>query len=546
MSPLMQEGSESFGGGMVDSVAGTKYEPDEVELLLNARALEDETIEPVGGTQKVSATALAGEGFLGYEFQPAVGLKQWLLAGGDTLYYSTDRGATRTVIDDGFAEDHWDVAEYQIGSVKYVALANGGDHVYQWDGETLTELTEWPAGINRIEWHNQALWGGGHDGARILRSKLNDPSLVAVADGGWEAIVPLSEGDTIITALKSKGAALWVYKRRSITPIFGFDESDLEIGDPVSDSDGCVAFRTITNVAGDGVAWLAEGRIKLWSPAGGLQTIGRKLDGFLRRLSWGDIIASPGIPCGCYLAERNELVFAVPAASNRNDFHVLLNLDTQAPALVRIGTEQGFTYFRDAGGYGRISLDATRSQVRVEAGYERVATGREAGGFLTIDADGYVRRLTAEHDTAVLFPADRSDQNAAPVAIGYDGHVRWFDYGDAFDAAVDASGGTPVVGVVVIRPLLYGKPNHKKQAVEADVLVVADQALNVVMRMIADGREGADILIPFLASHEEKPGAKLVKPRGYRAKALQARLEIPRGGRLAAFYLRSMMDTRAH
>jgi hypothetical protein len=94
---------------------------------------------------------------------------------GDALYTSTDGGASWTQQATGLPTDYWSIVVSDACGTNRLYAANGNGDIRQWDGSTLSTLTNAPAGVKFLSVFGGRLYVAGHDGETVQASMVNSP-----------------------------------------------------------------------------------------------------------------------------------------------------------------------------------------------------------------------------------------------------------------------------------------------------------------------------------------------------------------------------------
>lgn len=522
---LTEESTSSFALGMVDSVAATAYREGQAALILNGRISPEGTVSTRLGSKRAHAAALnaGAQGWGGTVFVTSAGVVQWLAFVGNKAFKSVDEGATWAQIATGLRTDYWSFAVMTVGPDNTLYCANGGASVYSWDGATWAAAAGFPAGVRLLAVANERMAVAGHDGSNVWMSEVRVATNFVTPDG---LIIPIvtDDGDNEITGLFQLGPHLLIFKRHSVATLDGFGATDLEVqagASGLSRSVGCVAFRTIQAVGDTSVMWLSERGLERYSLANGLRLVSQAIKGFMREVAWGNIAATPGLPCALYLPELNEYRCSLPTYVAKNDTTVVVSLDTGAVVLHRHAPATGSgTLYVDEFGYLQFEPTPTRQQARLVGGELTLATGGQAGAYVEIDANGSIALLTNDNENAVLFVADRGESVNTPIQIGYDGFVRLLDEGSLDDAPSSGAGGSVIGFRLQTRPLLFGDPYRRKRGRLLWLTVQAESGAAVDVNLIADGRPLASHALAFPASQGRQPRVRKARV-GAKAATLQ-------------------------
>lgn len=540
-----EEPTSSFARGMQDSAAATAYRRDEAALILNGRVSPEGTVSTRLGSKRAHSAALnsGAQGWGGTVFITTAGVVQWLAFVGDKAYLSLNEGSTWAAIvgATGLRTDYWSFAVMTVGADNTLYCANGGTNVYAWDGVTWGVATGFPAGVKVMAVANERMAIGGHDGSNVWLSEVRVAANYVTGSGGAVIVnIVTDDGDSDITGLFQLGPHLLVFKRHSVNTIDGFGATDIEVqagAIGVSRSVGCLAFRTIAAVGDTSVMWLSERGIERYSLENGLRLVSQSIRGFLAEVGWGNILAAPGLPCAIYLPEENEYRCAVPTYLAKNDTVIRVGLLTGAISLDRYAPAAGSgTVYVDEGGYLQFEPTPTRQQARVIDGVIRPVEGGVAGAYVGLDGSGNLELLSNLADHAVLFVADRGAEVNTPIAIGYDGFVRWLDEGTVDDVASDGTGGVPIGFRLQTRPLLFGDPYRRKRPRLLWISVDAPSGATVDANLLADGVPRATHSLSIGASQNRQP--RIGKARvGGRGTTLQVELRTSDQASLAGVTL---------
>lgn len=499
MANLLEEVGSSFLAGMTDSAPAESYRPDEAATLLNYRVTPDGEAEVRSGSQRTHTAALnsGAHGYGGFLFTTSVGQVQWIVFAGDTGYYSTDEGVGWTEIATGLREDYWDAASMQIGGTNYIYFANGSTTLYRWDGSNWTTETGPVANCTRVESHLERLWTT--NGKNIYASKIGDPTVWAIPDG---IVVPFNthDGDAEIIALYSIGYQLLVFKRGSFGYVEGSGNSDVVSAAGtrgISRDVGCIAFRSLVGVGGNGVMFLSRRGFEFYAPGLNPIMVSRAVETFMQAINWSDIEADEGIPTAYFYPRKLTYECWLTGVTGQNDQAFVYRLPSAerpgAASIFDSATEDGENVqvvdgFLEIGGTGRL---------RTQGGFLQIVTTASAPGAYADVSSGFLDLATNDTVPAATFSADRGDDAQAPVSIGYDGFVRELDTGDGDDLLSDASGGVAINDKLVARPMLFGEPNRKKRGrtIRVKATTTAERTPSVLL--IADGNEGTAHSVTF-------------------------------------------------
>jgi hypothetical protein len=530
-----EEWTTSFARGMNDSAAAVAYQDNEAALLLNYRVTPDGQAEVRRGSQKTHTTALnsAAQGYGGFEFRTAASVVQWCVFVGDKFYTSTDEGASWTQQATGLRTDYWSLVTMRVSTTNYLLCANGGTNSYKWDGTTWATISNIDSGVKYLAVHNDRLWSYA-SGISIKASKIADFETWATPDG-LSLPIQTHDGDNGITAMFSLGAILLVFKRDSTAYVDGYGNSSIIVAagsKGISRDVGCIAFRSLKACGGRGIIWLSERGFEFYSPGGEPVLVSGQVQKFMDQIAWSEIKDAPGLPEGIFYPRKLTYECAIPGAGTQNNYTFVYRLPTGAspgaPSLLTHGAATGYTMYVADDSYLALQTDATRLQCRTNGGY--LTIGTVPGLYVEVDDDGYLSFASVGYDPAVLFTADRGEENQAPVGIGYDGFVRLFDYGENDDAASTGSGGTSIAARLRPRPLLFSNPFRKKWGRLIRIIAATDSTATVTASLIADGTEGTSFDLSLAASADgSAPREVHARPSG-RGFTLQAQVETTKAG----------------
>lgn len=534
-SALREEWTTSFALGMNDSKAATSMSDREVSLLLNYRVTPDGQAEVRKGSQKTHTVALnaGAQGYGGIEFRTAAGTVQWCVFVGDKMYTSTNEGVTWTQRATALRTDYWSLVTMRVGATNYLLCANGGASSYSWDGATWAAIANIDANVKLLAVHNERVWSYA-SGVTVKASKISDFSTWASPDGLSLPVVT-HDGDNEVTGMFSSGSSLFVFKRNSIAAIDGFGESSIVVATGargVSRDVGCIAFRSVAAIAGGGVAWLSERGFEFMTPGSAPDLISSPVESFMKDIAWADIAATPGLPQAIFYPRTLTYECALPGAGTQNNYTFVYRIPTLgqmgAVSLFSHGTATGYTLYADSDGYLNVQTDATRSQARTVGGYLSVESV-SPGLFVNLDSDGYLGLATNVYDPAAIFVADRGEENQAPIGIGYDGFVRFLDYGASDDLNSSGASGTDIGARLLSRPMLFRDPFRKKRGRAIRALAQSDQGATVTLALLADGSRGSDHTATLGAAIGDQPKQVRANVNG-RGRTLQVEVRTSKAG----------------
>lgn len=318
---LIRDFSQSFALGVNDSTSPQDYNPHEVQVLINGRpslhggAIET-LLEPlVIGGQEPALTADMCWGAI--EFYTAAGVQQLIAAFDTSMYFSTDGGATWTVITSATSlrEDYWSFVIIREGAANVLCCANGGSASYQYDGTTWATISNIPSGTKYLAVHGNRLIAAGGSGVTVAASAVGNIDVGYVLPQGWAIQASTNDGDTEVMGLFTLGSVVMVFKRKSVGFIegFGFTTLQVETGARgLSRSVGCVGFRTIAALGDQGVMWLSERGFEAYSFGGRVTLVSERQQRFVDGISFGLIRRYPGMPVGVWWPKKQEYICAVP------------------------------------------------------------------------------------------------------------------------------------------------------------------------------------------------------------------------------------------
>ncbi len=473
MPQLQEELTTDLSGGMFDSVASTRYPRNAAASILNGRMQPDGTVQRRQGSIKTHATLYNADiGYGGVYFRTAAGVDQIVKFVGTKAYRSTDLGATFTEIGTGLRADYYDFAIMRIGATTYLYAANGDTTVKRWDGTTFDTLASLPSGVKYVRTYEGRLWFTGHSGVLVQATKIGNPSVIASPDGLTIQVERPPNGLGVV------GAHLFCLSDDQVARINGYGEQTLIVAtgsDGVSQSVGCVAFRTIVNIGDNGLCWLSKRGIEYYTPATGIRLISKPIQVFLSGVDFEELYANPGRPSAVWDAIEQDYVLALSTTGARNNRNAVLNLRQSDVDFQRSGPRAAATidqpvseaagaifFGSDADGY--LASGASGLGMIADAdGYASLATGSDPGEPVGEDADGYLESITNDTLPASLFIGPSTQRASAIYSVGYDGYVRRHYGVDKDDVASDGSGGTPVSMTIRSRPFVFRRPRHKKR-----------------------------------------------------------------------------------
>lgn len=517
MARLLEEVTTSFLSGMQDSAPSTGFKPSEAAQLLNYRVTQNGEAEVRNGSTRTHTTALnsGAPGYGGYVFSTAGGTVQWIVFAGDSAYYSTDQGLSWTLIASGLRADYWDFATMQSGGVNYLYCANGSTTLYRWDGSSWATEAGPTTGCTRVEVHNERLWTT--NGKNIYASKVGATSIWSAPDG---VVVPFNthDGDATIIALYSMGPWLLVFKRNSFGYVEGYGNGDVisAAGSKGLSRDvGCIAFRSLIGVGGNGVIFMSQRGFEFYAP--GLQptVVSRSVSSFLETINWSDIEGNPGIPAACFYPRKLTYECAIPGVGAQNDHTFVYRIPVGdrpgAASIFDSASETGDTVSVDGNGYLQIGGG---SRVFTQGGFLQIAAADDPGVYVDVTGD-YLDLADNDTTSAVLFTAEYGTSGSVPISVGYDGFVRALDTGAKDDLLTDGTGGTAIGDVLKSRPKVFGDPSRKKRGRTIRVLAESDSTVTPTVSLVADGVEGTQHTVSVPASAGEPVSRRVrVSERG--------------------------------
>lgn len=290
---LLHDYSYSFANGLNDSASFDRFREDEVRRLVNGRvSLQGDKIVRRRGSARLSRPFLENPILALTEFYTAAGQQQIIMVSDNGLNYSTDGGITFTNAGSVGTADRVPTGLVTIreGASNVLCIASGDTNSYQWDGTTLSTISNIPNNTRYLAVHGDRLIAAGGDNIRVAASKVGDIDTWAAPDG-WVVDAKTHDGDTEITGLFSLGSVIMVFKNNSVGYIEGFGYQTLQVetgARGLSRSIGCVAPRSINRCGDNGVMWLSERGFEYY--ALGAQEpvlISRRQQAVINSIAWG-------------------------------------------------------------------------------------------------------------------------------------------------------------------------------------------------------------------------------------------------------------------
>lgn len=255
--PTLIVRTSGFKNGMNDgAVVADDFAKDQAALLLNVRPDFDGGAAVRGGT-RLRSTVVAGTladtrnalFFFRGNGTPQMVAVVMMAAGTQNIYTSAD-ALTWTSRATGLTAGSWTATTMRTAGTNYILMANGSNYK-SWDGTTMANITGVAAGTKYLVAANRRLWAS--DGNVVTASKIEDFNTWAYPDGLFLPITT-DDADTGITGMAVLRSRVVACKRRSVSYIDGFGNSDLIVAaGPVgiSGSVGLIWPRTLVP-AGDG------------------------------------------------------------------------------------------------------------------------------------------------------------------------------------------------------------------------------------------------------------------------------------------------------
>lgn len=443
---LLLQGTASFANGMNDSAAtAADFGDGQCALLINVRPDFDGGALTRGGSQRLSAAAIAGTGENAAHAIFAVPN----VSGVDDLYIynatlgvlwrSTNSGSTWASIETGLATDAFTsgVLMQQSGTT-YLLLANGTDRKSV-TGATVANIAGIPAGVKHLAVSGRRLWAAGHDGNTLVASKIDDFGVWTTPDGLSIPIVT-DDGDQSITGLLAWGEGLLVFKRRSIALVYGYGESSIVVqAGPrgISRSVGTPFPRSIIGAGDGGICFRSERGLE-YLGGEGVSRIGTGIQTYLGAQAAADPSVDTSDQAGLYYASRNEyLLFS-------------------GSEFVAVNLSSGACW---RGLYGTVTHAPARATIA------------------KISVDGVI----ATH----------------PIAVTLGGWPVVLEYGPADFVTNAGGGGTTIASRIEGALYDFGAPRRVKWARIIRANVYAPSAGSITVQGKADGTAGNAHTVPF-------------------------------------------------
>ncbi len=526
MAKLVSEIQEDFSRGMDDSRVSNRYPANASRLIINGRLEADGTISRRDASRRKNAVALnaGGVGWGSHFFRTGGGDLHEVSIFGDKAYVTDDDWETSTEIATGLHEDYYDFVSMIFSGTKYLLLANGDTTIKTWDGSSWGTLGGAPSGVKHIAVHNQRLAVSGHDGILVQLSKVLTPTSWSAASGALTVSILNHQADEL-TGLHGLGPHLLVFDPKATSYIDGFGEQTLIVAQGstgLSESVGCIAFRTIEPVGDDELCWQSLRGIEYYRLGGQITLLTHSIQEFMSTIDVTAINNDRGRPTACYDPTRQYYFCAVPTSgSARNTRTVAISLYQRgrdwrgAPSV----DQQSYTadaeilFGVDADGY--MAEDAEGFSLRADLnGYASLATAGSSGDPVVVDSDGYIAQDPNDSLPATLYMAPAPDGGLVVHSAGYDGFVRRH-FGadqDMDDELSDVTGGEPVTMRVVPRPFVMGSPRRRKRVRAIHVGAINDQEATVSVVLRSGGQAGTakEITIPASDFGQLKRGRAMV------------------------------------
>lgn len=425
------------------STAATVSDSRMGSRLEHCRVEGDGSVMVRNGTIRCTSATIAAATAYGLRmFRDAGGTRRFVALLGAAAYKAaTTAAGPWTSLATGLTADYADFTEFRYGSSTYLLWANGTD-VRAYDGTTVTTPAGVPANMRFIRAFNDRVWIAGTDN-KLYACKIRDFTVWTVPDG----IALQIGGSRPITGIEVAGAHLLVFKSEETERVTGFGEATLMVAQGatgVSQSVGCVNFRTIQACGDNGVAWLSHRGIEFYAPAAGYaKCVSGALDAFFHPTP-ASVSTYP------YSANADCFAFAPYATAHsyydtrRGEYHLFIrdNLDAQAEVVFVPATGACYLW----------PFNQTPSSSAAAA---YVYTAPPVAG----DADFY------------------------PLSIDAGGYPLLREYGTSDVQTSDGSAGFALTGTVRSRTFDFGAPLREKRG----------RVLRVLLRNITAGALTADI-----------------------------------------------------
>lgn len=257
MPPHFRGSSSGFSAGQFDGAAvADDYPNDTCTEMVNFRIGPAAEAQVRNGSVYLSSLTSADAGWAA-ETQPtleefeATGVgPQLIAAGGDTglIARSLDGGATWAhVASVGAGGGRFSTATVRVGATNYVCMVNGAV-AKKWNGASLSDIANFPAGGNLLAFANNRLWTASVN--RVYGSKIENVDVWAAPDG---LSVPVGGSESITALREGPDGRLLVFKRSSTSIVDGYGQSTLIVSTGArgaSSSEGCIDAGSICPGAG--------------------------------------------------------------------------------------------------------------------------------------------------------------------------------------------------------------------------------------------------------------------------------------------------------
>lgn len=309
----MTDGQPGFAGGLNVSADEAALEPTECRRTDNAELTERGAVTRRGGSQRLTAAALADFPVRGgFAWQKADGTVEELVVVNGTLYtgtygvgmtFTAQVGSLSTTATPSFAA-------FRDGSGECVYIADGG-LLNKWDGATLTVNLAGTPNTSVVWVYNQRLYGVGDTAApqTLSMSAINNGDSLGIAASGGERAVVRTFGDQKLTGGCAMGGANLLFHVSGISVFTGLTQDDINISAGsrgLTQDVGTIAPRSIVPLE-NAVLFLSERGVYA-ATAGGVVPLAGPIEAAITTFSRGDF----GRVAAAHHRAKRQVLFYLP------------------------------------------------------------------------------------------------------------------------------------------------------------------------------------------------------------------------------------------